>query len=278
MVQMTEKEKITITVEEETAEIIRQESERIGNSKRYMGRYVDRVVQNEGDDSRAVLERLDRIESELMGTEVVDTTESTQGTTERTELEQKVGNEEPIDPAEYDLSELKGSGKAMDAAELVVRHEKGMTEEEIEELFSSHFGYSINAVRQKKRSLMGCLISTQVVTEDDIEDRLRKEMREWGWHQKQNTGDLAISPHRNASDKEARYLEMHGGGVNKFLTDKVDTTITPEYVTEEGYKEALEILYSRIDHIDDHVDNFVVEDRVKWLGVQVQEEIDAIED
>ncbi|WP_276278464.1 hypothetical protein [Haloarcula regularis] len=150
---MSEKVQLNIKVEKETKEIIEQESERIGGSKRFMGTYVDRVIQNEGDDSKAILERLDRIEDELVDTETIEKSrpQETQTDESQTELEQKVEQGEPIDPSEHDLTQMKGSGQAMEAAELVVRHEKGMTEEEIEELFSSMFDYSVNAARQKER-------------------------------------------------------------------------------------------------------------------------------
>ncbi|WP_276278463.1 hypothetical protein [Haloarcula regularis] len=103
-------------------------------------------------------------------------------------------------------------------------------------------------------------------------------MGDWGWHKMSETGNETISPHRNVSNPKEWYMDTHGRNLNQFLTDKVATDLSEEYVTDERQKEALQILKSRLEHIREDLDDELVRDRVEFLMVEVQNQINNLED
>lgn len=258
-----EKEQITINVRSDVAEYIRNRSEEIGGSNQYMGEVVENLVDGKQFNQGAILDRLDEIEEKLDEDSPRNTSTHTTSSSNSIpeEIQQKLDSEEEIDPEEHDLEQLKGSGKVLDVAELVVKNESGMTEEEIEELFSSKFGYSVNSTRQKRKSLMNRLVEFKI--EDSvISGWMDKEIEEWEWHKLGKTGNKIISPHKNVENKKEWYRQEHGGDVNSYLhLDRHNRSINPVYTHSETIDKQETILRSRLEHIVNQEDNELIEDR-----------------
>lgn len=258
-----EKEQITINVRSDVAEYIRQESTRIGGSNQYMGEIIENLVDGRQTNQGAILERLDEIEAKLNEDSPRNTsTHTTSGSSIPEEIHTKLENEEEIDPEEHDLDQLKGSGKVLEVTELVVKSENGMTEEEIKELFSAIFGYSVNSIRQKKNSLINRLDIIPPVDEETIIGWLNDEINQ-GWHKRSQTNDRMISPHMNVEEPKVWYREEHGGDLNSYLhLSRHGTEIKTEYVHPDNLELKIDILRSRLEHIADAETNQLVEQRV----------------
>lgn len=247
------KEKITISVRQSTAEVLRERSQEVGGSNRYMGEVVDELVDFADQETFEIVERLRRIENMLE--QPSPRVSSTHTASEiDPDLIEKIENVEAINPIEFDLSQLKGTQHVIDAICLVVKDSGGITQAEISDLIQGEFEYSVNSVRSKRNTVLSRLepAGAGLVPDEQLENWVREEI-EQDWHKAWETGYKSFSAHRNVDDPEEWFLSEYSNSLEDYLG--TDASFELFYVHPDEIEKYIQILKSQVQHSKEVAEN-----------------------